>query len=135
MPRATLADNAAMASLVPHAKVGRNDPCPCGSNKKYKRCCLSRQHSVDDSGWQRQRVASDSLTEDMLVFARKRFGDEIFEAWMDFNQSDTPPPMGDDFSEQQVFFPIFCSTGIRGSQRHRAANAPSPESSRRNTCW
>jgi preprotein translocase subunit SecA len=22
-------------------KVGRNDPCPCGSNKKYKRCCGS----------------------------------------------------------------------------------------------
>jgi uncharacterized protein len=21
------------------AKVGRNDPCPCGSGKKYKRCC------------------------------------------------------------------------------------------------
>ena len=20
-------------------KVGRNDPCPCGSNKKYKNCC------------------------------------------------------------------------------------------------
>jgi len=20
-------------------KVGRNDPCPCGSGKKYKRCC------------------------------------------------------------------------------------------------
>lgn len=20
-------------------KVGRNDPCPCGSNKKYKKCC------------------------------------------------------------------------------------------------
>lgn len=23
------------------AKVGRNDPCPCGSGKKYKRCCAS----------------------------------------------------------------------------------------------
>ena len=23
------------------AKVGRNDPCPCGSGKKYKKCCLS----------------------------------------------------------------------------------------------
>jgi uncharacterized protein len=23
----------------PTAKVGRNDPCPCGSGKKYKRCC------------------------------------------------------------------------------------------------
>lgn len=23
-------------------KVGRNDPCPCGSGKKYKRCCLGK---------------------------------------------------------------------------------------------
>ena len=21
-------------------KIGRNDPCPCGSKKKYKKCCL-----------------------------------------------------------------------------------------------
>jgi uncharacterized protein YecA (UPF0149 family) len=21
------------------AKIGRNSPCPCGSNKKYKKCC------------------------------------------------------------------------------------------------
>lgn len=25
-----------------HAKVGRNDPCPCGSGKKYKKCCLDK---------------------------------------------------------------------------------------------
>ena len=24
------------------AKVGRNDPCPCGSGKKYKHCCLGK---------------------------------------------------------------------------------------------
>ena len=23
----------------PPARVGRNDPCPCGSGKKYKKCC------------------------------------------------------------------------------------------------
>lgn len=23
-----------------HKKVGRNDPCPCGSGLKYKKCCL-----------------------------------------------------------------------------------------------
>jgi len=23
----------------PHRKIGRNEPCPCGSGKKYKRCC------------------------------------------------------------------------------------------------
>ena len=22
-----------------HAKVGRNEPCPCGSGRKYKNCC------------------------------------------------------------------------------------------------
>lgn len=22
-------------------KIGRNDPCPCGSGKKYKQCCLT----------------------------------------------------------------------------------------------
>jgi uncharacterized protein YecA (UPF0149 family) len=21
-------------------KIGRNEPCPCGSGKKYKKCCL-----------------------------------------------------------------------------------------------
>jgi uncharacterized protein len=28
------------AKTIP--KVGRNDPCPCGSGRKYKRCCLIR---------------------------------------------------------------------------------------------
>ena len=23
-------------------KLGRNDPCPCGSGKKYKKCCLPK---------------------------------------------------------------------------------------------
>jgi len=34
---------AAPAPPVPvtsEPKVGRNDPCPCGSGKKYKKCCL-----------------------------------------------------------------------------------------------
>ncbi len=26
-------------------KVGRNDPCPCGSGQKYKKCCLPREES------------------------------------------------------------------------------------------
>jgi hypothetical protein len=25
--------------FVPRPKIGRNDPCPCGSRKKYKNCC------------------------------------------------------------------------------------------------
>ena len=26
-------------------KIGRNDPCPCGSGKKYKKCCLNYNNS------------------------------------------------------------------------------------------
>jgi len=29
----------------PHRHVGRNDPCPCGSGKKYKKCCLGSAHA------------------------------------------------------------------------------------------
>lgn len=29
----------ASGTIVKEAKVGRNDPCPCGSGKKYKKCC------------------------------------------------------------------------------------------------
>ncbi len=35
------ATQAVRASQAPTgSKVGRNDPCPCGSGKKYKKCCL-----------------------------------------------------------------------------------------------
>jgi len=28
-------------------KIGRNDPCPCGSGKKYKKCCLNKLKKND----------------------------------------------------------------------------------------
>jgi tetratricopeptide (TPR) repeat protein len=31
------------ASYRPTRRVGRNEPCPCGSGKKYKRCCLDKE--------------------------------------------------------------------------------------------
>ncbi|MCP8321802.1 MAG: SEC-C domain-containing protein, partial [archaeon] len=27
------------SAKVSGKKIGRNDPCPCGSGKKYKKCC------------------------------------------------------------------------------------------------
>ncbi|MGZ6057378.1 MAG: SEC-C metal-binding domain-containing protein, partial [Isosphaeraceae bacterium] len=27
-------------------KAGRNDPCPCGSGKKYKKCCLAKDQEA-----------------------------------------------------------------------------------------
>ena len=33
----------AVPYVNPHRDVGRNDPCPCGSGKKYKKCCLDKE--------------------------------------------------------------------------------------------
>jgi hypothetical protein len=32
-------------------KTGRNDPCPCGSGKKYKRCCLEHDQQVEHAAF------------------------------------------------------------------------------------
>lgn len=52
-PRKTLAEGTTMRRAV--AKVGRNDPCPCGSKKKYKQCCINKdqerlRHSTHVAG-------------------------------------------------------------------------------------
>lgn len=31
-------------------KAGRNDPCPCGSGKKYKQCCMQKQVATTQAG-------------------------------------------------------------------------------------
>ena len=31
-------------------KVGRNDPCPCGSGKKFKSCCMNKEAGTQPFG-------------------------------------------------------------------------------------
>jgi hypothetical protein len=39
---APAAPTPAASELKAKKKIGRNDPCPCGSGKKYKKCCLPK---------------------------------------------------------------------------------------------
>ncbi|MBQ6699160.1 MAG: preprotein translocase subunit SecA [Oscillospiraceae bacterium] len=39
VPVESSGDGSVSATVVKKKKVGRNDPCPCGSGKKYKHCC------------------------------------------------------------------------------------------------
>ena len=41
--RATEPRRTAKVTTKKQTKVGRNDPCPCGSGRKYKRCCGSKR--------------------------------------------------------------------------------------------
>ncbi len=51
-------------------KVGRNDPCPCGSGKKYKKCCLEK----DEQSARRVSVADDESRPDDDAIADDDFG-------------------------------------------------------------
>jgi len=36
----TISDRQIITTITNEVKVGRNDPCVCGSGKKYKKCCM-----------------------------------------------------------------------------------------------
>ena len=41
------------------AKPGRNERCPCGSGKKYKACCLTKEETVERQALAKAQVARD----------------------------------------------------------------------------
>src|SRR6266478_2180554 len=55
-------------------KMGRNDPCPCGSGAKVKRCC-----GVD--GVRRSQDALEDLFSLAFHFPRQRPASGTFDAW------------------------------------------------------
>lgn len=44
------------------AKTGRNDPCPCGSGKKYKHCCLEKDQAAEHAKFARAAAAAAAAT-------------------------------------------------------------------------
>jgi Flp pilus assembly protein TadD len=62
------------------SKVGRNDPCPCGSGKKFKRCCLGRIE--EQERLERIRVEQEHMAAEIerLEMVRKRAEARLAEA-------------------------------------------------------
>ncbi len=59
-------------------KVSRNDPCPCGSGKKYKKCCLSKDEAAEFS-YRRVRQAIEELEAKLRAFSVNELGEDLFE--------------------------------------------------------
>lgn len=55
------------------AKIGRNQPCPCGSGKKYKQCCLQTDNAARTQALQqtREHQPSDALAPPGYHFAEE----------------------------------------------------------------
>jgi hypothetical protein len=67
-------------------EVGKNDPCPCGSGKKYKKCCLKKL--VTQIG--KEESIKENLVQELLNLFRQSFYNERYEGiraifWDDFN--------------------------------------------------
>ncbi|MCI0337204.1 MAG: SEC-C domain-containing protein [Acidobacteria bacterium] len=46
--------------------IGRNDPCPCGSGKKYKKCCLPKQTEIEPTAIP-TKAASSRMDDDWIA--------------------------------------------------------------------
>ena len=79
-------------------KIGRNDPCPCGSGKKYKKCCLIKAKPPEDLLYRRLGAAHDRLVDRLMALARKIFGEPALSMAMD--EFLVWPEMG--FSQDQI---------------------------------
>jgi len=42
--------------------IGRNDPCPCGSSKKYKNCCISKNQAKPATGLKGRKFTAKVLS-------------------------------------------------------------------------
>ena len=93
-------------------KHGRNDPCLCGSGKKYKKCCLNNatESTVLSYGWRKSRVTDGELAEPLLQHALKLFGKQGLEcAWDEFYgySENTPEINAEQMVFEQAFMPWF----------------------------
>ena len=88
--------------------VGRNDPCPCGSGRKFKHCCL-RVQDGEDSLRVRLRSAEGTLVPALFSYAAQEFGNEFFdEAWDEFFLwNDTPEDIERSKEFGTTFDPFF----------------------------
>ncbi len=53
-------------------KIGRNDPCPCGSGKKYKMCCYDKDHAVKKAEEPVEPVVSEQADEEVVADVKRK---------------------------------------------------------------
>ena len=94
-------------------RIGRNDPCPCGSGKKFKKCCYGKKQAEEETDPFHASAMSgvvpgksqakypigtvalygpyDQITTKIVAGVIKRDGaDPILERWMGTNIKDSP---------------------------------------------
>jgi hypothetical protein len=87
---------------VPVVRIGRNDPCPCGSGKKFKKCCLAKEQESQrepETYHDYCLKVVDSLRQKILQFMKKSGHDKSIEQafseyWRTLEPGLDPPEVG-----------------------------------------
>ena len=91
--------------ITASVKVGRNDPCPCGSGKRYKKCCLGREDAPPVAvGSPAAEVALNDIGQAME--GRHFFSQEELDSFLEeTNRQRNRKPIGrfDGLSAEQVY--------------------------------
>ena len=90
----------------------RNAPCPCGSGKKYKKCCLLKeQDNTSNLVWNKLRQTDEQLVPKLLQFAADLFGpDAINDAWDEFVNLHESIEFEPESIHNQAFIPWYMYT-------------------------
>jgi hypothetical protein len=89
------------------ATPGRNDACPCGSGRKYKRCCMAQAEGVE-AGRARVRQIEARMVDGLFEWIGATFGPEILDsAWLDFLPEDSTEEFAGHPEREGAFIPWF----------------------------
>ena len=76
----TLEPSAPAPTVQAVGKTARNAPCPCGSGRKHKHCCLLEQERMEQQARDDERVGR-SISD----WSVEQFGDELAQAFDEFH--------------------------------------------------
>ncbi len=93
-------------------KIGRNEPCTCGSNKKYKKCCMNNDASLDlektlDFLWHKLRkMEGKVIDKHLLPYLKNELPEEMSSiALADFCLEDLPEEIDRELIFNNFFIP------------------------------
>lgn len=101
------------------SKIGRNEHCPCGSGKKYKKCCLQQEtpsQPIADMTYQKIRKVERALIDDHLrPYLKKTLPPQMAEeAAIDFYPSELHDEIEHEALIVQLFLPWMLFDWVSG---------------------
>ncbi|MBK6734331.1 MAG: SEC-C domain-containing protein [bacterium] len=88
--------------------IDRNQPCPCGSGRKYKKCCLPKQQVTAapvEAGWLRMRRTEGELVERIMALFHRDYGRVAFDlGWDEYTLWTDEAPDAEEWPELEAAF-------------------------------